>query len=154
MKRIILILCILLSPLSAFAQNQFEQQIEQAKELLETIDSSSLYQSTIKNLSDLPNRGVAKSYTDEALIAGWGTSRWDLPGSYYPGMDLEKHRATNRKAYLLNILKIAGISAGTLCCICLVGYIISRRRKRNKKSSKELLIYFRKEHPHSYNTES
>ena len=93
-------------------------------------------------------------YGFEAAEAGWGTSVWDK-GHYYPGMDVEAVRAANRKDFFTNLAIIFA------CVIAAVGigygiYVLIRnRKKRNKESSKELLIYYKSTKPHhSDRTES
>ena len=93
-------------------------------------------------------------YGFEAAEAGWGESVWDK-GHYYPGMDIEAVRAANRKDFFTNLAIIfACVIAATG-----IGYsiyvLIRNRKKRNKESSKELLIYYKSTKPHhSDRTES
>ena len=144
MKRLLFILT-LLSSLTLAAQNSsFKNSMEQAKKLLEQLDTTkgSLYQQSIQNLKSLDGRSLSTINTDEALKAGYGTSIWDKPGEYYSGMDLKKYRAINRREFFLKVLKISGIVVATYFLIVLIVYLI--KRAKNKESDKELLIYIRK----------
>ena len=93
-------------------------------------------------------------YGFEAAEAGWGTSVWDK-GHYYPGMDVEAVRADNRKDFFTNL----AIIFACIVAVASIGYgiyvLIRNRKKRNKESSKELLIYYKSTKPHhSGRTES
>ena len=93
-------------------------------------------------------------YGFEAAKSGWGTSIWDK-GHYYPGMDVEAVRATNRKDFFTNFALILA----SIIAVCGIGYgayiLIRNCKKRNKESSKELLIYYKSTKPHrSDRTES
>ena len=95
-----------------------------------------------------------ESVAMEAAEAGWGSSIWDK-GHYYPGMDVEAVRAENKKDFFTNL---AIILAGVIIASC-IGYwiyiLFKNRKKANKESSKELLIYYRSTKPHrSCRTES
>lgn len=93
-------------------------------------------------------------YGFEAAEAGWGSSIWDK-GHYYPGMDVEAVRAFYRKEFFKNLaIILAGIIAAAG-----IGYgiyiLIRNHKKKNKESSKELLIYYKSTKPHhSDRTES
>ena len=93
-------------------------------------------------------------YGFEAAKVGWGSSIWDK-GHYYPGMDVEAVRASNRKDFFTKLAII-------IVCIAVaigIGYGIytqsKNKKKKNKESSKELLIYYKSTKPHhSDRTES
>ena len=95
-----------------------------------------------------------ESVAMEASEAGWGSSIWDK-GHYYPGMDVEAVRAFYRKEFFKNL----AIILASIIAACGIGYgiyiLFKNRKKTNKESSKELLIYYRSTRPHhSYRTES
>ena len=103
-----------------------------------------------KDGSTMQNESIAF----QAVEAGWGSSIWDK-GHYYPGMNVEAVRASNRKDFFMNLTII-------LACVIAatgIGYgiyiLIRNHKKKNKESSKELLIYYKSTKPHhSDKTES
>ena len=153
MKKLLFLLSILSVSANSYSQMRQKDILKEAKQLLECMDTtgnSSLRQQAMQSLQSMSSHGYSESHIEEALKAGYGTSRWDK-GGFYPGMDLEKHRSINRRAWWMHTLKIAGICVASIILVFVV--YLAVKRIKEKESSKELLIYIRKSH-HSYNTES
>ena len=132
MKHFLFILFIL-SSFALAAQNSFQEKTEEAKEILEQLDTAkgSLYRQSIQTLQTT-NRGVSVSYIEEALKAGYGTSIWDKPGEFYPGMNVQKQRKINKQTFFLNVFELLSVTALAFFLIYIVIYLI--KKQRNKES--------------------